>query len=452
MIPELCCFMPPPIMKIFAAIILLFLSFEGFAQTYWKIRTESGEEILLSIEVNTANNTFKAFTRKDAIKDIAGFFAYNLAHAAGMLKYPEIVYIEGKAEQQKDSLKLKGVFYYTDKKYEFQSTISGHKFTGKYIDNKNRLHQLTGEKLASNKPIRNYQTIVNTAISHAEKKLPRIDWIKSNEWSDFKKSVKALASKISDDYELGAVVMWYAKKLPFAPFEIEKTDRRLTSVKLTSKPRIVLVKPGLGILEGNSFPSGRKEMDSLANVIIRNKITGLVLDLRGKSRLSVSNLQVLLDYLSEQEFSAGFFLTQQWWNAHTSFPQFNELKNLLSGNPEAGKEVRFSGEMGYWMKISPSKSKFSGKVFVLTDPRTNKASEILASILKRKKLALLIGQKTAGFATLSESLPISEEYNLQIPVVEFYDTTGKTIRSSGVEPDVSCRPQESMEYVLNNFF
>jgi hypothetical protein len=438
-------------MKILATVILLLLSLWGFSQTFWKIRTESGEEILLTIEVNSSAKTFKAYTRKDAIKEIAGFFAYNLAHAAGKLKYPEIVYIEGKADQQKDSLRLNGMFYYTDKKYAFQSSISGNKFIGKYTDNRNRLHKLTGEKLVSNKPIRNYQSIIAAAISLAEKNLPRQDWIKSSEWNDFKKSVNELKSKISDDYELGAVIMWYAKKLSFSPFEIEKMNSRSIFEKPRSKPRLVVVKPGIGLIDGNFAPFSRKEMDSIAAVIIRSKITGLVLDLRGRSRLSVANIQVLLNYLSEKEFNAGVFLTQKWWNMHTAVPRLNEYKSLLCENPELAKEVRFSREMGYLLKITPSKSVFSGKVYVLIDSRTNKASEVLACILKREKTARLIGQKTVGFTPVTESLHLSEEYNLQIPVAEFYDADGKTVTGSGVEPDVSCNPQQAIDYILKEF-
>ena len=84
------------------ALVLLTSVYSGFSQSYWKIRTEYGEDVLLTIEMHAADHTFKAFTRKDALKDIAGFFTYNLARAAGKLKYPEIVYIEGKTEMQKD--------------------------------------------------------------------------------------------------------------------------------------------------------------------------------------------------------------------------------------------------------------------------------------------------------------------------------------------------------------
>lgn len=80
--------------RILIFIVFAGLSINSFSQTYWKIENEYGDEILLTIEMNNAQNTFEAYTRKDALKDIAGTFTWTLAKTAGKLKYPEIVLIE----------------------------------------------------------------------------------------------------------------------------------------------------------------------------------------------------------------------------------------------------------------------------------------------------------------------------------------------------------------------
>lgn len=79
-------------------IILSIQSINSFPQSFWKIENEYGNEILLTINLNSGKNTFEAFSRKDALKDLAGIFTYTLAKAAGRLKYPEIVFIEWKGE------------------------------------------------------------------------------------------------------------------------------------------------------------------------------------------------------------------------------------------------------------------------------------------------------------------------------------------------------------------
>ena len=102
-------------------------SFCSFSQTYWKIENEYGDEILLTIEFDNEKNTFEAFTRKNALKDIAGSFTYTLAKTAGKLKYPEIVFIEGTTQNKKDSLHLNGTFTYFDKQFPFSAAIKDNR-------------------------------------------------------------------------------------------------------------------------------------------------------------------------------------------------------------------------------------------------------------------------------------------------------------------------------------
>jgi len=121
--------------------ILLLITFNVFSQTYWKIKNEHEDEILLTIDLNKEKQTFEAYTRKEALKDIAGSFTYTLAKAAGKLKHPEIVFIEGKTQSIKDSLHLTGTFTYFDKQYPFSAAISGNSFKGRF-ENTARHHDL----------------------------------------------------------------------------------------------------------------------------------------------------------------------------------------------------------------------------------------------------------------------------------------------------------------------
>ena len=85
---------------------MLFQPFFTSSQTFWKVANEYGDEILLTLDLNREKNTFEAYTRKDALKDLAGVFTYTLAKAAGKLKYPEIVFIDGKTRSKNDSLQI----------------------------------------------------------------------------------------------------------------------------------------------------------------------------------------------------------------------------------------------------------------------------------------------------------------------------------------------------------
>ncbi len=151
--------------------LLVFSSFTSFSQTYWKIENEYGDEILLTIEVNREKNTFEAFSRKDALKDLAGVFTYTLAKAAGKLKYPEIIFIDGKTVTRNDTLLLNGNFNYFDKEFLFSASIAGGSFNGKYLDRKGRSHPLTGQKVSDCKPIKDYASLIKAAFLLTEKSL-----------------------------------------------------------------------------------------------------------------------------------------------------------------------------------------------------------------------------------------------------------------------------------------
>lgn len=432
-------------MKILVTAILLLLSLEGFSQTYWKIRTESGEEILLTIEVSTKNQTFKAFTRKDTIKDIAGFFAYNLAHAAGKLKYPEIVYIEGQASQLKDSLKLNGTFYYTDKKYDFQATLAGNNFRGKYHDNRNRIHRLTGIQQTRPNPIRNYPVILEKIISKTETHVIHPEMIQSSEWKNFKSAVATLKHKISDDYELGALILWYNRQLPFLQVDF----RRPNQPKQIAKPRLQLVKPGVAYL-GNPFPEKISQRDSISEIIFRNNVKNLVVDLRGRSRISVVSAKILIDYLCNQETVSGAFLTRKWFNSHSSLPDPVQYSRLFPEIPETIEKITFLDVEGYsWGRFSGSR-RFSGKLYVLTDSKTNKAAEILASILRTTKRATIVGQKTAGQRYVTESISLTPEWNLMIPVAGFYQSGNLKDEELELSPDIKVDNQDAMTYLMKS--
>ncbi|MCE1197783.1 MAG: hypothetical protein LWW85_02340, partial [Marinilabiliales bacterium] len=134
--------------------LFLLFSFLVQGQTFWRLQNESGEELLLTLEVHTSDNTFVAPTRKDALKEMAGTFAYMLAKTAGKLKYPEIVHSEGHCIQKADTLLITGNFDYLDKSFPLAARLIGGKFSGELTDNRNRKHPLQGVQVSTNAPIR----------------------------------------------------------------------------------------------------------------------------------------------------------------------------------------------------------------------------------------------------------------------------------------------------------
>ena len=435
--------------KIQIFILLGLISFNSFSQTYWKIENENGDEILLTLHLNDAKKTFEAYTRKDALKDLAGIFTYTLAKAAGKLKYPEIVFIEGKTQNKKDSLQLTGTFNYFEKQFLFSSSISGNHFIGKYIDTKNRPHQLTGIKVANDKPIRDYGAIVTSAFSITEKNLLNPAWLKSGEWQSFRKKVNELKPKIADDYELAAIFYWLGKDLPFSPYEIRRITSRNNSSDRKNEVNLREVKGYSAVLDGNKLPAGQKEMDSIAVIIAKKGYTNIILDLRGRTNINPCTANVLVNYLSDKSFNAGIYLTRKWFESNISISKVQDYKITFKSFSDPGYQAgELYKEPGRLIDIIPWKKSFKGKVYVLTDSRTSKVAEALVSILKSEKIATIIGQKTAGTTMFAEHIRISNDYVIIIPVSDYYTSEGKNLNKTGIEPDIKVPGEDAMKYVM----
>ncbi|MDP2337359.1 MAG: S41 family peptidase [Bacteroidota bacterium] len=436
--------------KILIFNILLVLSFNSFSQTFWKIENEYGDEILLTIEVNTVKNTFEAYTRKDALKDIAGTFTYTLAKTAGKLKYPEIVFIEGKTRQVKDSLMLTGTFTYFDKQYPFMAAISGTAFKGNYID-RNKPRRLAGVKMPTSLPIRDYSAIINSAFALTEKNILNRTWLKSDEWLDFRKNINELKPKMTDDYELAASFVWLGKKLPFSSYEINKTRPQ---GKLSIRKNVAVIrelKSNTALVDVNSMPSTKKEIDSISLIIAKKGYNNLIIDLRGRRSLNPQVANEWINFLSDKAFVAGVFLTRKWFDSNVSIPSVQDYTKLFRSFSDAGlKDGELYKETGRVLNCIPRAKTFKGKVFVLTDSKTSKISEVLAYVLKREKIAVVVGQKTAGASAMVENLMINGEYGLVLPVADFYNCEGKSLNKIGVEPDRIISGEDALSNILKS--
>lgn len=436
--------------RILIFIVFVLLSLNSFAQTFWKIENEFGDEILLTVEINTENNTFKSFTRKEALKDIAGTFTWTLAKTAGKLKYAEIVFIEGKTQNRKDSTILNGTFTYFDKQFPFSASIFKNQFIGFYTD-RNRQRVLTGTKLPFYKPIKDYQNIINTSFAHAEKNLANPGWVKSGDWKEFREKINELKSKIADDYEMAASIEWNGKKLPFKPFEISKINPHTKTTGAKNVSSFRELNPKTVLFDANSVPATKTAFDSIADIIGKKGYETLILDFRGRSSINPAAANYFANFISKRIFTAGVFLTRKWFDSNIKIPEANQYEKLFKSFAETGYKVNsFTTEKGRTLKIVPSQNSFKGKVFVLTDSKTSKVSEVLVHILKTEKIAVIVGQKTNGSAFLVERLPVTGEFELIFPVAEFYPANGKPVEKNGIEPNKPVSKEDILQYVLKN--
>jgi len=434
--------------KILSLFIFIFLSINCLSQTYWRVENERGEELLLTITVNAANQTFETYTRKDALKEMAGTFMYLMAKTAGKIKYPELMHGAGKTTYSADTTYYIGNIDYPDKIFSLKAKSWKYSFYGLLTDSKNRTTVLTGVKIASNNPLRDYPSLISNSFLLTEKYYWDPNIFKSQEWTNYKKEVNEMKSKISDDYELAMVMMWLGKKLSQVPPEIKKVNKQIINPQQNKISSLRFFPSNKAILNLNNYPDSKEESVLLFKEILEKNIETLIIEASGNRNLSLKSALFLAGHLTSQPAFLGIYLTRKWKEIENSLPKPFNYENLLK-NPldESGSKSEIFNEKGFYLKTVPSSPIFKGKVYMVINKGSSNVAEALAIFLKKEKLAILAGQKSAGSPLLTNGFELDSKYRITIPFAQFYDKDGKNYQSIGVEPDLLIE-KDALGYLI----
>ena len=102
------------------------------------------------------------------------------------------------------------------------------------------------------------------------------------------------------------------------------------------------------------------------------------------------------------------------------------------------------------MKVQPSQPRFGGKIYGLIDKSTSGVAEAFAIFLKKEKIAVLAGQKSAGSPALINNLDLDKQYRISVPVARFYDKDGKSYQGTGIEPDIFSDEADIIKNLLKS--
>ncbi len=434
--------------KILSLFIFIFLSINCLSQTYWRVENERGEELLLTININAGDNTFETYTRKDALKEMAGSFMYTLAKAAGKIKYPELMHGTGKISYLTDTTYYAGNIDYPDKLFSLKAKSTGNIFYGLLTDNRNKSSILTGEKISSDKPLRDYPALISNSFAMTEKYYWDANFLKSSDWQNFKSDVNNLKLKIADDYELAMTMMWLGKKISQFPHEIKKVNKKIIDPQLNKISSLRFIAEKKAILNLNNYPEGKVASIQLFKEIEDKKVETLIIEASGNKNLSLKSALLLAGHLNSQPYFWGCYLTRKWTETENSLPNPSKYEGLLN-NPldQSVSNNEIFNEKGFYLKTVPSLPLFKGKVYMVINKGSSNVAEALAIFLKNEKSAILAGQKSAGSPLLTNVFELDMKYRIYIPFAQFYDKNGKSYQGIGVEPDLLIE-KDALGYLL----
>ncbi|MCE1200035.1 MAG: S41 family peptidase, partial [Marinilabiliales bacterium] len=260
----------------------------------------------------------------------------------------------------------------------------------------------------------------------------------NSEWRDFKEKINGVKGKIADDYEFGAILFWYGKKLPLNPFDVRKVGPKENPPKTRNTSTIRPLKEAWALLDLDNLPETKQEMSQLFQEVDDKKIRVLVLDGRGRKNCTIPAMLLLTSHLLSRNPEPSFLLTRKGDEMlnNQNRSDLSQLPAYDVAQSSASRELL--QQKGWSLCPKATSPLFKGKIYFLMDNRTSRVAEILALLLKQEKCVTLVGQKSAGLALLTQTFQLEESFKLTFPVARFYDAIGKGWSGSSIEPDTSC--------------
>lgn len=190
-----------------------------------------------------------------------------------------------------------------------------------------------------------------------------------------------------------------------AQAETKETDITVTRaeyVRNTLKSSII--NGNVAYIKISEFKDGTSdEFTSALSTLIKKGAAGIVLDLRSNPGGNVKAAAGILD---------------------TLLP--------------AGDTVRYKDKDGkVTTQYTSGANEVELPISAVVDKTTFGAAEIVASDIKDFKKGLLVGEKTAGYGTKNEAVPLSDGSAIILSVADYITLGGQTFNGSGINPDIT---------------
>ncbi len=160
--------------------------------------------------------------------------------------------------------------------------------------------------------------------------------------------------------------------------------------------------------------SNAEQFNTALAARIKSGAAGIIIDLRSNSGGSIKGMSAMLDTL----LPAG---------------------NVVSYKDKSGKTT---------VEYTSNSNEVNLPVSVIVDRNTFGAAEIFASDIKDYKKGLLIGEKTAGYGTKDEVVPLSDGSAIVISVANYLTLNGAVFSGKGIDVDVNKELTDAQQSLL----
>jgi C-terminal processing protease CtpA/Prc len=163
----------------------------------------------------------------------------------------------------------------------------------------------------------------------------------------------------------------------------------------------------------------------------------LVVDLRGNAGGGLAFLRVM-SYLTPQRLPVGYSVTRA--RAETSYSKetlaiFDRIPSRKAALIWLVLKFGFRDDSVSILTEGLGSMPFHGRTAILVDESTTGAGERIAAFAQERKLAPVVGARTAGRLICCSVYKVSHGYYVRIPARAWYTWSGELLEAKGVVPD-----------------
>lgn len=409
----------------------------------------------LTGKINATEYSFEAYSPENADRKVFGFWKAQMARLfTHNFKKGSILHLEKGRLINNDS--ITGVLNTPFGNFNLSGKVKDNDFHTNLEDQNGQVAgSLNGQKGMPKLPLRDYPSLWKNIVQLTKEKLYDHSLLKQKGWQKFNKEMTKISSSTDDDATFILAFFYYGRRdLPFSHYfllhPIPNVDSGLAnSAKSNHFVQIKQESLHTVYMRISSFAGSASEMDSSFVKIAKGGFDTLIVDLRNNEGGSISAGMAFVRHLIPDTVTGGAFLTRKYFSAHT-LPNILEFKNFPSFS-KANYKLLLKGISNYdgiRLLAFPQSPIFKGKVFVLTNNVTASTCEPIVYMLKKNKIATIVGGKTAGAMLNGEEFSLSDGFVLTIPTATYYTSDGFKIDQNGVTPNITVKADSALEYVL----
>jgi C-terminal processing protease CtpA/Prc len=202
---------------------------------------------------------------------------------------------------------------------------------------------------------------------------------------------------------------------------------------------------GIGYLKIAMFPDmvGVKVANEISIAVTKlGPVESLIIDLRGNTGGGLGALRVM-SLLTPDRIPVGFALDRRRVTANLESEKrgFRRFSRIPSSSKTLWLlAVQFAPAMMTKRPIvlqteGLGKQPFHGRIVLLVDRHTASAAEMIVAFARENKLAIIVGEKTAGRLLSATSVKVGNGFRLALPTGAYYTWKGSILEGTPIEPD-----------------